>query len=136
MQYNFETIESESANVHDYILKFGKYKGSKLGELASDWDGRGYLSYLITTSINQDVINKVEAVIDTTPHVVPSLQQCSRVMIRFGQYKNMTLQEVVLKPDGMDYLKYIVNWEKCNPFLKIAIDVILDDFKKQSSLRS
>ena len=135
MQYNFETIESESANVHDYILKFGKYKGSKLGELASDWDGRGYLSYLMTTSIDQDVIDKVEAVINTTPHVVPSLKQCSLVIIRFGQYKNMTLQEVVLKPNGMDYLKYIINWEKCNPFLKIAIDVILNDFKRQLSLR-
>ena len=105
MQYNFETITSESANAHDYILKFGKYKGSKLGELASDWNGRGYLSYLITTSINQDVIDKVEAVINTTSHVVPSLKQCSLVIIRFGQYKNMTLQEVVLKPNGMDYFK-------------------------------
>jgi len=135
MQYNFGTIEKENVNAHDFKLKFGKYKGSKLGDLASDWDGRGYLSYLITTSINQDVIDKVEAVINTTPHVVPSLKQCSLVIIRFGQYKNMSLQEVVLKPNGMDYLKYIINWEKCNPFLKIAIDVILDDFKKQLSLR-
>ena len=135
MQYNFETIESESVNVHDYVLKFGKYKGSKLGELASDWDGRGYLSYLITTSIDKDVIDKIEAIINTTPHVVPSLKQCSLVVIRFGQYKNMTLQEIVLKPNGMDYLKYIVNWEKCDPFLKIAIDEILCDFKKQLSLR-
>ena len=135
MQYNFETIESESVNVHDYVLKFGKYKGSKLGELAIDWDGRGYLSYLITTSIDKDVIDKIEAIINTTPHVVPSLKQCSLVVIRFGQYRNMTLQEVVLKPNGMDYLKYIVSWEKCNPFIKIAIDVILSDFKKQLSLR-
>ena len=135
MQYNFETIESESVNVHDYVLKFGKYKGSKLGELASDWDGRGYLSYLITTSIDKDVIDKIEAIINTTSHAIPSLNQCSLVVIRFGQYKNMTLQDVVLKPNGMDYLKYIVNWEKCNPFLKIAIDVILSDFKKQLSLR-
>ena len=116
MQYNFETIESESVNVHDYVLKFGKYKGSKLGELAIDWDGRGYLSYLITTSIDKDVIDKIEAIINTTPHVVPSLKQCSLVVIRFGQYKNMTLQEIVLKPNGMDYLKYVFNWEKCNPF--------------------
>ena len=135
MQYNFSTLDNENVSAHEFKLKFGKYKGSKLGELASDWDGRGYLSYLITTSINQEVIDKIEAVITTTPHVVPSLKQCSLVVIRFGQYKNMTLQEVVLKPNGMDYLKYIVNWEKCNPFLKIAIDVILDDFKKQLSLR-
>ena len=135
MQYNFGTIDNESVSAHEFKLKFGKYKGSKLGELASDWDGRGYLSYLITTSINQEVIDKIEAVITTTPHVVPSLKQCSLVVIRFGQYKNMTLQEIVLKPNGMDYLKYVVNWEKCNPFLKIAIDVIIDDFKRQSSLR-
>ena len=135
MQYNFGTNENENVSAYEFTLKFGKYKGSKLGDLAIDWDGRGYLSYLITTSIDQGVIDKIEAVISTTPHVMPSLKQCSLVVIRFGQYKNMTLQEVVLKPNGMDYLRYIVNWEKCNPFLKIAIDVILDDFKKQSSLR-
>ena len=135
MQYNFSTLDNENVSACEFKLKFGKYKGSKLGELASDWDGRGYLSYLITTSTNQEVIDKIEAVITTTPHVVPSLKQCSLVVIRFGQYKNMTLQEVVLKPNGMDYLKYIVNWEKCNPFLKIAIDEILSDFKRQLSLR-
>ena len=59
MQYNFETIESESANVHDHVLTFGKYKGSTLGELASEWEGRNYLSYLITTSIDQNVIKNV-----------------------------------------------------------------------------
>ena len=100
MQYNFSTLDNENVSAHEFKLKFGKYKGSKLGELASDWDGRGYLSYLITTSINQEVIDKIEAVITTTPHVVPSLKQCSLVVIRFGQYKNMTLQEIVLKPNG------------------------------------
>ena len=135
MQYNFETIESESVNVHDYVLKFGKYKGSKLGELASDWEGRNYLSYLITTSIDQNVIDKIETILNTTPHVKPSLTQCSLFIIRFGQYKNMTLQEVVLQPNGMEYLQYVVTWDKCNHSLKDAIGVIQNDFAKQLSSR-
>jgi len=135
MQYNFDTIENDNASAHDYTLGFGKYKGSTLNTLASDYDGRHYLIYLSTSSISQDVIDKIQMVIDSTPHITPSLAQCSLIKIRFGQYKNMTLQEVVLQPKGMEYLKYIATWDKCDHSLKDAIDVIQQDYAMQLSSR-
>ena len=81
------------------------------------WWISGKRGATFTTSA-QDVDPAVQSFIQTalesTPDVLPTLEQAGDVSMRVGQYRGMLLRKVVAQKGGMRYLNYIATWDKCS----------------------
>ena len=133
MQFHFDRYEQTSAQeALDYRLTFGKHRSTTLGELGGNWEGRNYLRYLTTTT-NMDPVVQVfiGAALEHTPDVMPGLEEAGDLCIWFGQYRGMTLREVVVEKGGMRYLLYIAKWDKCSHDL--AVEVIAAEYERQKA---
>jgi len=133
----FHTDSDEQTNVQealDYRLTFGKHRSTALGELAGKWEERNYLRYLISTNLDPMVQAFIGAALENTPDVLlPGLEEAGALCIRFGQYRGMTLREVVAEKGGMRYLLYIAKWDKCSHELLAAVEVIAAEYERQKA---
>jgi uncharacterized protein (DUF3820 family) len=136
MNFNFDDESPGVQEALDYVLPLGKYKGKKnLKQLASDWEGRNYLKFMLSTDVDAAIQSLISTALDNTKEVAPTLQQAGDMTIRFGKYSGMALRDIVMQRGGANYLiKYIAAWDKCGPQLKEAIDVIAAEYNRQKKL--
>jgi uncharacterized protein (DUF3820 family) len=136
MEFHAEAdyTEKSPANENSLTVKMpiGKHKGRELGELASSWNGRRYLEFMLTVnSLYAETRQAIEETLNNTHEVEMTLAEAGDVVVRFGQYKGETLRQICKKKGGVGYLRYVCNWDKCTPELLHACDTVLEEFNKQ-----
>ena len=136
MQFHSDTDENVSVEeALEYHLTFGKYRSTAVRELVTQWEGRNYLRYLTTTNLDPVVQSCIEAALENTEDVPPTLDQAGDLCIRFGQFRGMVLRDVVAEKGGMRYLLYISKWDKCSSELREAVEVIAAEYARQNANR-
>jgi len=130
-QDNQPQISTEEAL--GYTLDFRKHRGESLQTLCLSWEGRGYLKYLLSTdpAIKQSLVLALKS----TPEIKCTLEQVGDTNMPLGKYKGMFLREIVAERGGMNYLRWLSKWDKCdNVSLKQAISIINDEYERQSKV--
>ena len=127
-QDNQPQISTEEAL--EYTLDFGKHQGESLQTLCLSWEGRGYLKYLLSTdpAIKQSLVLALKS----TPEIKCTLEQAGDTTMPFGKHKGMFLREIVAERGGLNYLRWLSKWDKCdNVSLKQAISIINEEYERQ-----
>ena len=131
IEAEYTKTSPEDALTHK--MPIGKYKGQELQDIVLTWHGRRYLEYMQTTSLYPETLSCVQEALKATPDVEMTLLEAGSVVIRFGQYRDLTMREICRKKGGIGYLRYINSWDKCSPELLHATDTIIGEFNKQQS---
>ena len=136
MNFNFDDETAGVKGALEYVMPFGKYKLKKnLKQLATDWEGRYYLKFMLSTDVDEAIKNLITTALENTQAVVPTLQQAGDLTIRFGKHRGMTLREIVSQKGGPTYLiKFVAVWDKCGPQLTDAIVVIAAEYNRQKKM--
>ena len=131
MNFTFAAETGIVADPLDHVLTYGKHKGTSLRKLACTWSGRNYLKYMLNKVSDPDEGARMNSALEHTPEKECTLEEAGATVVRFGKFRGDTLREVVSKEDGIRYLKWTRGWDKCPVELITAVDVILEEYKKQ-----
>ena len=134
MEFHLEADYAHGAVSEDaleYKMPLGKHKGKALGDIASTWQGRRYLDYMSTTGLCPETVRCIQSALQATPEVEMSLSEAGDVIVRFGQYRDTTLREIVKKKGGIGYLKWVNGWDKCSDEVREATNVIIGEYDAQ-----
>jgi hypothetical protein len=131
MQFAYDDVEISHKDAIEFILDFGKHRGTSLGILAERWETRGYLKYILSTDPAPGLKAAVEVVLEITKEPECTLYEACDKVLYFGKFKGSPLRDIVTQKGGMNYLMWCSNWEKCDPYLKKAISVIQEEYARQ-----